>query len=350
MTNRVVFRTVGLFTCIESYPSAHTTRDEPRGGGSRVRSFATFLGQPLTSARRRGTRAQRRQRRRLSRRRRTPPKKSVLFSLFSALRRDRSPRASRRYRSSGGAVGKRRVDRLSRPARAARRERRRAARGPRARRSSRRASAPRCSREDAGDPSAGEEATSARARSTGREGTHPDSGGHSRHNVRSSRRISVVVVASARAPSVPETSLGRSFVSGAHANAFRPEEAEANKTPPPVPSAARLRATAHTHPGSRRASNVHTGDVMTRGRREGRARDSAGRPLVVVWRSFLNRTGRDTSAVAIFRSRGRSKSRRRAHPRARETDFPSPSSRVTSAAAAGRARSARTSALDPTPA
>ena len=138
MTNRVVFRTVGLFTCIESYPSAHTTRDEPRGGGSRVRSFATFLGQPLTSARRRGTRARRRQRRRLSRRRRTPPKKSVLFSFFSALRRDRSPRASRRYRSSGGGVGKRRVDRLSRPARAARRERRRAALGPRARRSSRR--------------------------------------------------------------------------------------------------------------------------------------------------------------------------------------------------------------------
>ena len=284
----------GRAPCIESYPSAHTTRDEPRGGGSRVRSFATFLGQPLTSARRRGTRARRRQRRRLSRRRRTPPKKSVLFSFFSALRRDRSPRASRRYRSSGGGGGRGASTGFRDPP--ARRvasdaERRSGlARGGRLDATS----APRCSREDAGDPSAGEEATSARARSTGREGTHPDSGGHSRHNVRSSRRISVVVVASARAPSVPETSLGRSFVSGAHANAFRPEEAEANKTPPPVPSAARLRATAHTHPGSRRASNVHTGDVMTRGRREGRARDSAGRPLVVVWRSFLNRTGRDT--------------------------------------------------------
>ena len=287
MTNRVVFRTVGLFTCIESYPSAHTTRDEPRGGGSRVRSFATFLGQPLTSARRRGTRARRRQRRRLSRRRRTPPKKSVLFSFFSALRRDRSPRASRRYRSSGGGWGRGASTGFRDPP--ARRVASDAlasglARGGRLDATS----APRCSREDAGDPSAGEEATSARARSTGREGTHPDSGGHSRHNVRSSRRISVVVAASARAPSVPETSLGRSFVSGAHANAFRPGEAEGNSTPPPVPSAARLRATAHTHPGSRRASNVHTGDVMTRGRREGRACDSAGRPLVVVWRPFLN--------------------------------------------------------------
>ena len=283
----------GRATCIESYPSAHTTRDEPRGGGSRVRSFATFLGQPLTSARRRGTRARRRQRRRLSRRRRTPPKKSVLFSFFSALRRDRSPRASRRYRSSGGGGG----EEARRPAFATRpRGASRATPSPRASReavvSTRRARRGAVARTRGTRRPA--KRRPARARSTGREGTHPDSGGHSRHNVRSSRRISVVVVASARAPSVPETSLGRSFVSGAHANAFRPFEAEANKTPPPVPSAARLRATAHTHPGSRRASNVHTGDVMTRGRREGRARDSAGRPLVVVWRSFLNRTGRDT--------------------------------------------------------
>ena len=216
----------GRATCIESYPSAHTTRDEPRGGGSRVRSFATFLGQPLTSARRRGTRARRRRRRRLSRRRRTPPKKSVLFSFFSALRRDRSPRACR-YRSSGGAVGERRVDRLSRPARAARRERRPRL-GPRARRSSRRD-------ERAGDAVArtrgpvGRRRGDQRARSTGREGTHPDSGGHS--STESSRRISVALVASARAPSVPETSLKGTSPARTGVRPFR----RANKTPPGRP-------------------------------------------------------------------------------------------------------------------
>ena len=125
----------------------------------------------------------------------------------------------------------------------------------------------------------------------------------------------MVVVASARAPLGPRDVAGKGFVSGAHANAFRPFEAEANKTPPPVPSAARLRATAHTHPGSRRASNVHTGDVMTKGRREGRARDSAGRPLVVVWRSFLNRTGRDTREEFIKKSIKKSSSRSPARAR-----------------------------------
>jgi hypothetical protein len=54
-----------------------------------------------------------------------------------------------------------------------------------------------------------------------------------------------------------------------------------------VPSAARLRATAHTHPGARRASNVHTVDVMTTGRREGRARACADGPRVAVWRSLF---------------------------------------------------------------
>ena len=54
---------------------------------------------------------------------------------------------------------------------------------------------------------------------------------------------------------------------------------------------------------------------MTKGRREGRARDSAGRPLVVVWRSFLNRTGRDTREEFIKKSIKKSSSRSPARAR-----------------------------------
>ena len=256
-------------------------------------------------------------------------------------------RARRRYRSSGGAVGKRRVDRPSRPARAARRERRPRL-GPRARRSSRtRDERAEVQSRGRGGP-VGRRRGDQRARGVDRaRGDAPGLG----RALQAQREVLEAHIGGGRG--VRARAVGPRDVAGKELRLRRARErVQAVRGGGEQNAAARAvrgapQATAHTHPGSRRASNVHTGDVMTKGRREGRARDSAGRPLVVVWRSFLNRTGRDRE--------------RRIHQkvnqkvvvaltRARAPAFPSPSSRVTSAAAAGRARSARASALDPTPA
>ena len=285
MTNRVVFRTVGLFTCIESCRRTHDTR-RAGGGGSRVRSFATFLGQPLTwrGGRSRGRNSDRDGGFRGGGARHR--KKASVF-VFLALRRDRSPRASRRVGRAGGGEEARRPAFATRPRGASRATPSGARASPEA--ASRRDEAAEVQSRGRGTRRPAR-ATSARAgvgRARGRTRT--------REALQAQREVLEAHIGGGRGVRAravgPETSLGRAS-SPARTNAFsrkRRRRTSAARASLCAPQSHRAHA-----PGSRRASNVHTGDVMTRGRREGRARDSAGRPLVVVWRSFLNRTGRDT--------------------------------------------------------
>ena len=113
--------------------------------------------------------------------------------------------------------------------------------------------------------------SSAPARSTGLDTSHPTSGEHSRHSAMSAKRIGPGGECTGSTSRVlppqeddafctdnDDSPRGPRSRSGEHANAFKPILADGNKTPPPEPSAARRRDTAHSHPGARRAAKVHT--------------------------------------------------------------------------------------------
>ena len=148
--------------------------------------------------------------------------------------------------------------------------------------------------------------SSAPARSTGLDTSHPTSGEHSRHSAMSAKRIGpggeCTGSTSRVLPSQEDDAFctdkddsprGPRSRSGEHANAFKPRLADGNKTPPPEPSAARRRDTAHTHPGARRASKVHTVGGGHGGwgpgalwERKGRGTGSAKRTGYVVFEGF----------------------------------------------------------------